>query len=79
MLESIARDEKTSISKYLHPYANLQLCCLSIEKNDLNAASSYLAKAKNYKDYELEDRLQIQMRCVQRRLDYKKSLAQKKN
>ena len=75
--ESLAREEKFSISKYLHPYANIQLCCLSIDNKDLNSANAYLAKAKTYKDYELEDRIQIQMRCIQRRIDYKKTLAKK--
>jgi hypothetical protein len=72
--ESIARDEKqSSLSRYVQPYAHLQLSILYTEMSDWNSALHHLNKSKSYKDYDLEDRLQIQMRTLQRRIDHKRA------
>ncbi len=41
--------------------------------SDWNSALHHLNKSKSYKDYDLEDRLQIQMRTLQRRIDHKRA------
>jgi hypothetical protein len=73
--ESVAREEKqSSLTRYVQPYANIQLSCLYMNMSNWPSATHYLNKARSFKDYDLEDRLQIQMRTIQRRIDYKTSL-----
>lgn len=71
--EALARDEKqSSLAKYVKPYTNIQLCLLYCKLNDLKQASAFLEKAKKYSDYDLEDRLQMQIRICGRKIDCKK-------
>ena len=72
----MARDENQStLSRYVQPYANTQLSCLYIDASNWQSAVYYLSKAKSFKDYDLEDRLQIQMRTMQRRINHQKAIA----
>jgi hypothetical protein len=71
--EALARDEKqASLAKYVKPYTNIQLCLLNCTTNDLKQASAFLEKAKKYSDYDMEDRLQMQIRICGRKIEFKK-------
>ena len=68
--ESIARAEGVKhpeFGKYVLPYAQFQLASYYIKEKKLDLAKSHLNKAKdNYSGYELENRLQTQIRSLQR-------------
>lgn len=52
--------------------ANLEIGLISINKNDLASAKSYLNKAQTgYKEFELEERIQTVIKSSQRRLKFK--------
>jgi hypothetical protein len=72
--EAIARDEKqSSTSKYVRPFAYFQLSNIYCTQGDLNMATNQLEKCLKFKDYELEDRIQMQIRITKRLVEYKKS------
>lgn len=71
--ESIARVEGEKkgapFGKYVLPYCHLLLANYQTDMKQYDLAKSHMNKAKdNYKDYELEDRIQTQIRGLQRRI-----------
>lgn len=71
--ESIARAEgekkQPPFGKYVLPLCHYHLSTYYTDNKDYPAAKSHLTKARdNYKDYELEDRFQAQVRSLQRRI-----------
>jgi hypothetical protein len=71
--ESIARAEnsKLSFGKYVLPCAHYELSTYHTDQNDLPTAKGYLSKARdNFKDYELENRIQTQIKSLQKRIKH---------
>ena len=71
--ESIARVEcekkGAPFGKYVLPYCHYLLANYQADLEQYDLAKSHMNKAKdNYKDYELEDRIQTQIRGLQRRI-----------
>jgi predicted negative regulator of RcsB-dependent stress response len=73
-LECVARsdnEKQQAFGKYALPYSNFQLATMATNDKRFDEAKAYLNKAKdNYKDYELENRLQTQLKSLQRRIKY---------
>jgi len=73
--EAIARGEdeakKAPFGKYILPYAHFKLATMYTNMKEYEQAKVYLNKARDgYKDYELDDRLQTQVRSLQRRIKH---------
>jgi predicted negative regulator of RcsB-dependent stress response len=73
--EALARGEdeakKAPFGKYILPYANFKLANLYTDEKNYEQAKIYLNKARdNYKDYEMDDRIQTQIRSLQRRIKH---------
>lgn len=58
------------IGKYAMPSALYELACYYVEEKDFGSAKSSLLAAQNYKDYELDNRIQVQIRSLQRKIKY---------
>jgi hypothetical protein len=56
--------------KYLSPSAYVDLALNSLEEKRYDETKHYLAKTNDYKDYELENRLQTVIRSLDRRYKY---------
>lgn len=52
------------------PSALYELACYYVEEKDYASAKSNLTKAQSYKDYELDNRIQVQIRSLQRKIKY---------
>lgn len=52
------------------PSALYELACYYVEEKDFASAKSNLIKAQSYKDYELDNRIQVQIRSLQRKIKY---------
>ena len=73
MNESLARAEsdKLPFGKYVQPYAHYQLANYYTNEKEYDQAKIHANKARdNFKDYELENRIQTQIKSLQRRLKY---------
>ena len=73
--EAIARGEdeakKAPFGKYILPYAHFKLATLYTNDKNYDQAKVHLHKSRdNYKDYELDDRIQTQIRSLQRRIKH---------
>ena len=73
--EAIARGEdeakKAPFGKYILPYAHFKLATMYTNNKEFDLAKVHLNKARDgYKDYELDDRLQTQVRSLQRRIKH---------
>lgn len=73
MKEAVARTEgekkQPPFGKYILPLAHFHLSTFYTDSNQYDLAKSHLNKARDgYKDYELEDRIQTQIRSLQRRI-----------
>jgi len=71
--EAIARVEvekkHAPFGKYIMPLTHFHLSTYYTDSNQYDLAKSHLNKARDgYKDYELEDRIQTQIRSLQRRI-----------
>ncbi|RNA32985.1 tetratricopeptide repeat 39C-like [Brachionus plicatilis] len=72
--ECLARGEheKLIIGKYALVCSNLEIGLISMNKNDLASAKSYINKAQTgYKEFELEERIQTLIKSSQRRLKFR--------
>ena len=63
-----------SFEKYVQPFTYFNLSVLSVDKNRLDDSLVYLNKIKNFKEYDHEDRLQLQIRTLTKRIEYKRTL-----
>ncbi len=73
--ESLARCENNQkaspiVGKYAQPSALYELACFYTDEKDFAQAKSNLAMAQTYKDYELDNRVQIQIRSLLRKIKY---------
>jgi len=71
--ESIARAEgekkQATFGRYVLPLCHFHLATYYTDNKEYDLAKTHLNKARdNYKDYELEDRFQTQIRSLQRRI-----------
>ena len=67
-------EKQISFEKYVQPFAYFNLSSLCIDNNRLDEALAYLNRIKNFKDYDHEDRLLLQIRTLNQRIEYKKSM-----
>ena len=78
MKESLSRinqnEKQIGFEKYVQPFSYFNLSSLCVDKLRLDDAVFYLNKVKNFKDYDHEDRLQLQIRTLTQRIEYKRSL-----
>lgn len=73
MKEAISRVEgekkQPPFGKYVLPLSHFHLSTFYADNKQYDLAKIHLNKARdNYKDYELEDRIQAQIRSLQRRI-----------
>lgn len=71
--ECLARcedDKSTSLGKYAAPSALYELGSYYVDEKDFQSAKTSLAKGATYKDYELDNRIQVQIRSLQRKIKY---------
>jgi hypothetical protein len=74
-LSRIHENEKQiSFERYVQPFGYFNLSMLYVDNGRLDDALFCLNKAKSFKDYDHEDRLQLQIRTLSSRIEYKKSL-----
>lgn len=53
------------------PCANLELASIYTDEKEYNTAKTFLNKSRdNYKDYELENRIQAKIKSLQKRIKY---------
>lgn len=70
--ECLARceNQKILVGKYAQPSALYELACFYADAKEFTHAKANLAKAQSFKDYELDNRIQIQIRSLQRKIKY---------
>lgn len=64
-------DKQAPFGKYVLPCAHLELGSYYTDINELGQAKNHLSKSQNgFKDYELESRIQTQVKSLQRRIKF---------
>ena len=70
--ESLARseNEKLGFGKFVLPCVHYELALYYTNEKNYDQAKIHLNKAANYKDFELDNRIQTQIKSLQRRIKY---------
>jgi len=71
--ESVARAEgvkNAPLGLYVLPCAFLELATHSVENKDFGSAKLFLSKSSGFKKYELDNRIQVRQKSLQKRIKY---------
>lgn len=71
--ESLARCENVKsvgVGKYVQPSAHYELACYYTDEKDYTLAKAQLTMAQNYKEFELDNRILVQIRSLNRKIKF---------